>query len=225
MKLDSNKNIQWKKEYGGSQVDNPQSIQVTHDGGYIIAGFSNSTDGDITFNHGGYDAWIVKLDSSGAMQWQKCYGGSGNDEADDIHQLNDGNYIFSGKTISNDGDVSGNHGGYDAWIVKIDSLGNLLWSKCYGGSGNEDFSTIQQTRDNNYIFSTSTESNDGDVSGNHGLEDYWVVKLYIPGPLSGSPVRFDSVTINECKVDTLLLINSGNISDTLQVCNFKDYML
>ena len=113
--------IEWQKCLGGSNDDWAYSIQQTSDSGFIVAGFTNSDDGDVSGNHGGYfDAWVVKLNNSGDIEWQKCLGGTDYDYAYSIHQTSDGGFIVAGNTASNDGDVSGNHGGYyDAWVVKL----------------------------------------------------------------------------------------------------------
>jgi hypothetical protein len=184
VKLDSIGNIQWQKCLGGTNADQAYSVKQTNDGGYIVAGYTNSTDGNISGNHGN-DYWIVKLDSSGSILWQKCLGGSGTDWAYSIILTNDSGYIVVGLSNSTNGDVIGNHGSSDYWIVKLDSGGNLQWQKSYGGSLNEGSynspSDIYQTSDNGYIFCGSTNSNNGDVSGNHDItgtySDCWVVKL------------------------------------------------
>jgi len=196
VKLDSTGNIQWQKSYGGTVKDIAYSIEQTNDGGYIVAGISQSNDGDVTGNHGGYDCWIVKLDSTGNIQWQKSYGGS-IDEGAYIQQSYDGGYIFAGTTTSNDGDVSGGYGNFwqDYWIGKLDSIGNLQWQKCLGGIASDMASSIQQTYDGGYIVAGTSSSNNGDVTGNHGSMDYWVVKLG-PAPLN----------INEQKITSDILI-------------------
>src|SRR5688572_13509106 len=128
--------IVWQKCMGGTGYDYATSIQQTTDGGYIVGGKSASYDGDVTGHHGtAYDYWIVKLDSSGNIQWQKSYGGNGADENYSLQQTTDGGYILAGGSMSDEGDVSGHHGGnntYDYWIVKIDSMGNLQWQKSIG---------------------------------------------------------------------------------------------
>jgi hypothetical protein len=177
VKLDNIGNIQWQKCLGGSMNDFAFSVQQTADGGYIVAGDTNSTDGNVSGNHGNYDSWVVKLDNIGNIQWQRCLGGSRNEEANSIQQTADGGYIVAGDTNSTDGDVSGNHGNYDFWVVKLDSIGNIRWQKCLGGSSYEYGLSTQQITDGGYIVAGITNSNDGDVSGNHGGEDYWVVKL------------------------------------------------
>jgi hypothetical protein len=177
VKLDASGNLLWQKCLGGSSYDSVSSIQQTSDGGYIVAGSTYSNDGDVSGNHGNDDSWVVKLDASGNLLWQKCLGGSNWDYAESIQQTSDGGYIVAGITFSNDGDVSGYHGEGDGWIVKLDASGNLLWQKCLGGSYREWAYSIQQTSDGGYIVAGYTNSNDGDVSGNHGGEDGWVVKL------------------------------------------------
>ncbi|MEQ8154951.1 MAG: hypothetical protein ABRQ25_08735 [Clostridiaceae bacterium] len=178
--------IEWSKSFGGSGYDSVISSQQTTDGGYIMAVQSDSNDGDVTGNHGGYDYWIVKLTKSGAISWSKCLGGSGSDDVYGIQQTSDGGYIAAGASGSKDGDVAGNHGGYDAWIVKLTSNGEISWSKCLGGSNADCAYSIQQTNDGGYIVAGVSNSNDGDVSGNHGYNDYWVVKLNSNGEISWS---------------------------------------
>ncbi len=170
----------WAKSYGGSFQDIASDIAKTSDGGYIIAGYSYSNDGNVTGNQGNADYWIVKLDSSGNIQWQKTMGGSNDDKASSIQQTSNGQYIVAGYSFSNDGDVTENHGGTDYWIVKLDSLGNIIWENSYGGSEYDVPYSITETSDNGYIIAGKSTSNDGDVTGHHGstsLYDYWIVKI------------------------------------------------
>jgi len=186
VKLDNYGNLEWQKAVGGSDYDYASSIQQTADGGYVVAGYTKSIDGDVTGFHGGlfYDFWIVKLDNSGNLQWQKCLGGGDWDQANSINQTLDGGYVIAGYTKSIDGDVTGNHGGSDFWIVKLDNGGNLLWQKCMGGSYNDVATSIQQTMDGEYVVAGYTTSTDGDVTGHHGgVYDFWIVKLNNTGAL------------------------------------------
>ncbi len=181
VKLNATGNIQWQKSLGGSGSDRANSISQTSDGGYIMAGYSLSYDGDVSGNHGNGDYWIVKLNATGNIQWQKSLGGIDNDEAQSIQQTSDGGYIVAGWSFSTDGDVSGNHGSGDFWIVKLNATGNILWQKSLGGSGSDGAYSIRQTSDGGYIVSGYSRSNDGDVSGSHGNADYWIVKLDATG--------------------------------------------
>lgn len=123
------------------------------------------------------DAWAFKISATGVLQWQHCYGGSNNDYFSSVAGASDGGYIFAGGAESFDFDVIGNH--YDdIWVVKTDTMGNILWQKCLGGSDSEyGKSRIGQTTDNGFIVAGQAYSNDGDVSGNHGMQDCWFVKL------------------------------------------------
>jgi hypothetical protein len=177
IKLSNVGTVQWQKCLGGTSNDNAKSIVQTLDGGYIIAGYAGTNDGDISGNHGYRDSWIVKLSNLGDIQWQKCLGGSNNDEANYITQTLDGGYVVAGYADSNDGDVFDNHGYRDAWVVKLSSLGTILWQKCLGGSNGDGADSLEITSDGGYVMACSTQSNDGDVSGNHGSRDAWVVKL------------------------------------------------
>jgi hypothetical protein len=177
VKLSDTGIIEWQKSLGGSSFDGARSIVQTTDGGYVIAGDTQSINGDVAGNHGSSDCWVVKLSNSGTIQWQKCFGGSGADIAAYILQTIDGGYIISGITSSNNGDVSGNHGGIDSWVVKLTNSGIIQWQRCLGGSSSEQNGSILQTSDGGYIIAGSTLSNNGDVTGNHGGVDFWIVKL------------------------------------------------
>lgn len=183
VKLDSLGNIQWQKALGGSLSDRGYSVQQVSDGGYIVAGDSTSSDGDVTVNHGAQDFWIVKLNSTGNILWQKSLGGTLNDSAKSIQQTSDGGYIVAGETNSTNGNVVGNHGTFDYWITKLDSNGNLQWQKTLGGSSYDFIGSIDQTFDNGYIIAGSSMSSNGDLTENHGIYDYWVVKINAAGTL------------------------------------------
>jgi len=183
VKLTSAGELDWQKALGGNYGDQANSIQQTTDGGYIIAGYSSSDDGDVSENHGQDDYWIVKLTSAGDIDWQKSFGGSSIDRAYCINQTTEGGYIIAGTTFSNNGDVSMNHGYIDYWIVKLTSAGDIVWQKSLGGSDYDYAYSIQQTIDEGYIVAGYTKSNDGDVTGNHGYGDYWIVKLTSAGDI------------------------------------------
>lgn len=177
IKLDSAGNITWQKALGGSSIDQGYDIQPTLDNGYIVTCGSNSNDGDVTGNHGGSDFWVVKLNASGSILWQKSLGGMGNDLGGSIQQTFDGGYIVAGTSNSINGDVTGNNGSDDFWVVRLDSLGNIIWQKSLGGSSIDASQCIKQTTDGGYIVCGYTFSNNGDVSGNHGNYDAWIVKF------------------------------------------------
>jgi len=181
VKLDRDGNLQWEKSLGGIETEIGTCVRTTNDGGYIIGATSDQADGDVQCTiHGFIDAWIIKLDAAGNIEWQKCYGGTLNDGPNGILQTSDGGYIFAGSTKSNDGDVSGNHGGYDFWVVKIDSIGTLQWQNCYGGSKDDVAHFIRQSANGSFLVGGYTFSNDGDVSGNHSYPttcDSWLLRI------------------------------------------------
>jgi len=183
VKLNSTGTLQWQKSYGGTEFDEAYSIKQTSDGGYIVAAYTGSNNGNVTNFHGVYDAWILKLNPSGTLVWQKTIGGSGQDRIDKIELTNDGGYILSGGTGSYNGDVTGQHGGYDAWVVKMNSSGTIQWQKTIGGTSGDVAKGIIQTSDGGYAVVGNTVSNDGDIIGNHINGDGWAFKLNSTGTI------------------------------------------
>jgi len=167
--------IQWANQYGGSGVDIPLTIIPTNDLGTLVAGYTDSKDGDVSniASREYWDLWVTKLDRCGTIQWQKTWGGSGYESARDILQLNDGGYFILGETNSTDGNVCAGFGGTkDMWLLRLDDNGNLLWQKRYGGNGLDIGNRIAQLPDGNFLVTMSTSSNDGNISGNHGTGGY-----------------------------------------------------
>jgi len=188
VKLTNSGEIQWQKCFGGSDVDQCNSICTTNDGGFAIAGLSGSNNGDVVGLHGVIwsDAWIIKIDSLGALQWQKCYGGTDGDGAYSIKQALDNGFIVAGTSGSDDGDLTEHYGssGYgDYWVFKIDSVGNLEWQKSMGGNNTDEAFDVIAALDDSYIVAGYAFSTDGDVTGHHGIalnRDWWIVKLVMP---------------------------------------------
>lgn len=183
-------NLLWQKCLGGSCNDRPYQIIKVQSGGYICVGTSCSTDGDIGYNHGAWDAWVVRLSETGEIIWERTYGGSGTDSGISIAETEDGGYIISATTNSDDGDIECSlHGVFydDVWLIKTDSIGSIEWQQCYGGSNYDAITHINQTQDGGYVFLGMTVSADGDVIGYHGTGgeankwDLWIVKLDATG--------------------------------------------
>jgi Secretion system C-terminal sorting domain len=190
VKVDSLGNIQWQKSYGGSGEEIGYTILQTYDGGYVAVGTTNSLDtgtSQVVGLHGAHDYWVVKLDDTGGITWQVCLGGSDDDLASNIQQTKDSGYVVIGTSASTDGQVTHNHGNNDMWIVKISKTGALQWEKSMGGSSVDYGCYVNPTPDSGYVTIGFTNSNDSDVSGNHGDFDYWLVKL--------SACRLDSAII------------------------------
>jgi len=136
----------WTKTFGGSEIDDSWSVKEDGNGNFIIAGWTMS------YGAGIFDGYIIKADSMGNMLWQKTYGGALNDVFFDVETTSDGGYIFAGYTRSYGA------GGADFYIVKTDIDGNEIWSRTYGGSGNEYAYSVKQTQDGGYIIAGYSDS-------------------------------------------------------------------
>ena len=171
--------IKWQHSFGGSALDHIKGFQQTSDSGFIVCGYTRSNDGDVGGNHGDesqHDAWVLRLDKNGNLLWQKCLGGSKDDELTCILQMRDGRFAAAGFALSDDGDLQSNLGKPDCWFVIMDASGNIVLQKTYGGSGGETIYSIDETNDSGFIMAGFTESVDRDVTKNFGGQDYWVIK-------------------------------------------------
>lgn len=175
--------IEWQRTFGGTLDDTSASIAETSDGGYILCGTTYSNNGHVTGNHGNGDIWVVKLNATGDIQWQRCLGGSQPDIGRSVLPLADGGYLVLGSTRSNDGDASGNHGMVDIWLVRLNASGTPVWQRCYGGSLNDVPFGIKPTPDGGYIIAGESRSSDGDLTSNAGFADYWVLKIDSDGDI------------------------------------------
>lgn len=178
MKFDLTGEIIWQKNYGGSQIDVGNSIWETADGGYIVAGSTRSSDGDVDVNLGIEDCWIIKLDGQGNLQWEKTYGGTQTDVADKIHPTSDGGFVVLGRSYSVDGDLTMNYGGVDIWIFKIDATGNLQWQQSYGSTGTDWTGSLLEDQNGNIVALGSTR---GDRQGNVIPDELLLMKLTASG--------------------------------------------
>ena len=175
--------IEFQQCYGGSKGDSGREIIRLADSTYIILGGTRSEDGDISFLHGESDIWLVKTDWFGNLLWEKTIGGSDIDFFLNFYLTPEGNYIISSETFSNDGDVSGNHGGMDYWVAKTDSLGNIVWQRCLGSSVNDYPGQMSVDGMGNIYVIGGSHGDDGDITDPHGLTDFWIVKLSLDGDL------------------------------------------
>jgi hypothetical protein len=174
--------VQWSYLFGGSGDDEGADIIQTSDSGYMVVGYSDSNDGDVTGHHGSLgssDVWVLKLTSTGTLDWNKCYGGSTDDEGVSLAKTQNGDLFVAGTTYSSDGDVSGNHGSSetDCWVIRISNTGTLLDQKCVGGTGYEELMDMILTSDDGCILAGRSYSSDGDVTGYHAGSDMLIAKL------------------------------------------------
>jgi len=178
--------VKTQRTAGGNDQDEFQSMWLTKDGGLIAGGFSYSKiSGEKTdTTRGGSDYWVVKLDSTGRIQWNKTIGGDSEDRLTCLQETSDGGYILGGSSYSNiSGEKTqkrrGKAGVWDFWVVKLDSKGNIQWDKTIGGTDADWLNSLQQTTDGGYIVGGYSFSNiSGEKTENsRGGQDFWIVKL------------------------------------------------
>lgn len=176
--------ILWQHVYGGSGAEFFNQAAATPDGGWVLAGNSASTDGDVTGNNGGTDAWVVKLDATGAISWQRTYGGSGTDVLGGICLSGDGGYYVCGSSTSTDGDLSENYGQKDAWVMKLSATGTIVWQDVVGGALDDSYSRVIPTQDGNILCVGSSHTNlGGDPIPHYGGFDGHVIKYSPSGSI------------------------------------------
>jgi hypothetical protein len=150
--INSDKKIILSRTFGGSLEEKVGGVVETNDGGMIVIGQTNSSDGDIFKENDQIDIWIIKIDQLGNKVWSRTIGGSKNDYGTSIIATNDGNFIISGYSESFDGDVPGNFGLHDFFVAKITNSGDIIWTKNYGFSGHDHAHKIIQTKDGGYFI-------------------------------------------------------------------------
>ena len=171
IKTNSKLHWDWLKTFGGPSRDLGLSVQETEDGGYIIAGLTES------FGAGKGDVWLIKTDPKGDREWDRTFGGSNFDSGASVQQTRDGGYIVTGyntTTIDNVGSYSRLFNSDNigrVWLIKTDSKGIELWNETFGGTRNDWGNSVQETQDGGYIITGVTESYGA------GKEDVWLIKV------------------------------------------------
>jgi hypothetical protein len=186
LKINSGGIIEWQRALGGTNFDQAMGVAQTDDDGdgqkddgYIIVGYTNSNDGDVTNHHGDYDTWVIKMSATGTFQWQRALGGTARDAGYDIEQTPDGGFLLLSETYSVNGDVVGLHkpagatmSNYsDIWLTKLNADGSIIeWSKAYGGDYAElaiQFTLIDDDgdgqKDDGFVLTGASNSDNGDV--------------------------------------------------------------
>jgi Secretion system C-terminal sorting domain len=242
IKLNAQGKEEWQKTIGGSGQEKLQTISQTFDGGYIIGGSSSSQaspspseGGELTpdelkeygektsINFGNLDYWIVKIDKTGKIVWQKTYGGIYFDELRSIEQTKDGGYIVGGYSNSPEapqppkgalatnscfGKKEKNIGIGDFWVLKIDKDGNEQWQKTIGGDQDDQLYVVHQTYDGNFIVggNSNSQATDEKSKSNQSGTDFWVLKL---NP-EGKTIWQETYNIGEVDVLTSLVENKDH---------------
>jgi hypothetical protein len=230
VKIDSTGNKLWDHRYGGTADDRVSSICRDQNGGFLVAGFTDSPQGlDVSdTSKGGNDVWILKLDSTGNKLWDKRYGGSIGEAANCITSLSSGDIIVSGESNSPaGGDVSENKyslfGNFDYWVFKTDSIGNKKWDKRFGGTGDNRNSDFFIMADNSIVLTgTSTVGNSSVKSdSSNGLTDYWLIRFSytdsLPNQIIEIPDRLN-ISIFPNPAVSSVTIKFGNIFEKGEMC-------
>ena len=170
VKIDSTGNIIWDKIVGGNEGEVLFTGAPTLDGGVVAIGHTYSSDGDVSLHYGGADTWAVKISSEGELEWDYTVGTDWIDKGQAILATSDGGYLISSNSSIHE-DAIGNitctphsYGWFEGVLFKLDANLNVQWQQCYGGSDNDGIFGIHEIEDG-YVFTGSTSSNDGDVSG------------------------------------------------------------
>jgi hypothetical protein len=198
VQVDHNGVMLWNKTYGGPLDDHCWSLVVTSDGGYALLCDTTS------YGSGGSDVWLIKVDSSGNVEWNQTYGGTGFDSVSTIIRTNEGGYALACST------TSFGAGSSDFWLIKVDSYGNVEWNQTYGGSGVEFANSLVQTSDGGYALAGGTSAL---VAGN---ADVWLVKVDSLGNLEWNQT-YGGPIADYC--DSLIICGDGGFT---LACNTQE---
>lgn len=188
VRLDFYGEFMWDRTIGGTKEDIAHSVMQATDGNFIITAASNSPiSGDKSEeSRGMFDYWIVKIDPSGEIIWEKTMGGNGTEAPQAVLETADGHTIISGNSTS---DVSFDRTDYlrgvqDIWIVEMDASGNILWDRAYGGTERDYLTDFKATEDGGFIAASGSYSNESEDKTEDLIEgsfpetrDFWILKL------------------------------------------------
>jgi uncharacterized delta-60 repeat protein len=171
----------WAKSYGGNARDTFSSVALTPDGGFVVVGNSQSSNGDFPATKGAYDAIIAKFNANGNKVWAKNYGGSDLDSFSSVTLTPDGGFVAVGVSYSTNGDFPATKGYNDAIIVKFNASGNKVWAKSYGGNGDDEFNSVTPTTDGGFVVVGNSRSINGDFPATKGDYDAIIAKFNANG--------------------------------------------
>ncbi|MBB4603125.1 hypothetical protein HNQ93_003792 [Hymenobacter luteus] len=183
VKFNSEGIVEWEEKFGGPDEDQAFDIQPTADGGYLLAGYSDSPPGahKTYSSQGKHDYWLVKVSADGKRQWDRGYGGNDVEHLTSLTPISDGGWLLGGSSSSG---VSGDktepsRGNTDYWVVRLDAQYNKVWDKTLGGTGDDRLTTVALTPGNGWLLggTTSSETSGDKTQAPRGMRDYWVVSL------------------------------------------------
>ena len=230
VKTNASGTIEWRVDLAGSRDDVVTSVKETSDQGFIVLGYTSSTDGDFFGNHGGTDNFVAKLSKTGSIEWIKCFGGTLDEKSGEIVVSSEGGYLFTGSAKSFNGDLLSKFPiDADAWVVKITNTGIISWQQLFNGNNTDFCKTVKQLSNKNYVV----VSNIGTTSGTNQREDIFVSILLPNGNVNGQSSfggsRQDLTTSVETTPDGGFVIlgksNSNNGTITKNQGNFDVWIL
>lgn len=187
VKFDNAGNQLWQETYGGDSTEAIVDAIETANGDFLLFGYSLSDiSGDKTEppKGSGRDYWLVRINSSGNLLWEKTYGGDEPDNPASVSALADGGILLSGVSASNiSGDKSeDNYGVQNVWLLRLDAMGNILWDKTLGGNAAENDGVAIYSNDAIYVVANSSSPVSGTkTQPSRGLVDMWLTKLDLDG--------------------------------------------
>jgi hypothetical protein len=227
IKTNENGDTLWTKTFGGNNIEIGLSVQQTHDGGYIITGYSDS------FGNSGSNVYLIKTNNTGDTLWTKLYGGEYEDKGWSVQQTTDGGYLITGSTELIEPTLWTFH---DVYLIKTDNYGDTLWTKNFGGDGVDKGYSVQQTNDGGFIISgesdSFTNSWDNDVYliktdingdtlwtktfGSGGEDKGWSVQQTTDGGyiIAGQTFSYET---NSADIYLIKTDDKGNISSTIEI--------
>ncbi len=240
VKLNSQGKIVWKKLFGGTKNESCNSIYLTKDNGYILTGYTKSTDGDFTGFKWYYDyddVFLMKIDSIGNLMWVKQFGGQGSDVGVSVFQSSNEEFILSGISGSTDGDFIGlNKKLSDVFVFRLDSLGNTIWKKSIGGWGYDQVSQIKHYMNNGFILIGKTDSNTDDFREmNKGGNEMFIIRMDSIGNIIwkktfGGTKNEESVSMSYSSNGDILVVghtssNDGDFYNMNKLVNSNDIFI
>ncbi len=242
VKLDRDGNIEWETTIGTGGEEICNEVVPCPDGTYCVPGYGrnmkeNGSVPNCNESHDYVDGLVVRLSAEGDIMDSRCYGGSRHDSFNTAVELEDG-WLFGGSADSEDGDLEGagfhyglNANGYltsDIWLMKTDLDGNILWSRCYGGSEHESVSRIFQNEDGGFTVFGRTDSHDGDAQSALNLyypyyNDYrkiWVFRIDAEGNLLWERVMGSATSSDEYLNDVIKLNDREYVIAGLVYCGY-----
>ncbi|HQW05768.1 MAG: T9SS type A sorting domain-containing protein [Flavobacteriales bacterium] len=175
VKLDPRGELEWERSYGGTLRDIGQSVIVLDNGEYLL--FGETASPNIPGLHGDRDLWVARIDATGEVLDQNCFGGLGQDIVGSFTRRPDGTILICGSTDSPNGDVDCSRSGPEAWVAAVDENLDLIWQLCVGGNGGDNARAICVGPNGDCFVAVSTNSNNGEITDPWGDNDTWILHV------------------------------------------------